>query len=137
MSTYRVSVDEDNGSGLEIIIYIALFTILLPIGVVYLLYKLIKWIYAKRQENKYSHSEDFERAIQDLTSLYDSYREGLINNSEYEDKKPQIVKRIKVNKCSNERIRKRLISLKDLHEKKILLDSEYETIRKDLAEMLS
>lgn len=136
MSTYKVTVNEDESSGLEILVYIALFTILLPIGVIYLLYKLIKWICEAKQEHDYKHSEDFEQAVQDLLSLDCSYKDGLINETEYSEKKPKIVKRIRVNNCSNEKTRERLMAIKDLYEKKILLDNEYEKIRVELAKRL-
>ena len=136
MSTYKVTVDEDESSGMEILVYLALFTILLPVGIIYLLYKFFKWIHDSRVEHAINHSGDFEQAINDLTSLHKSYKEGLINEVEYSQKKPRIIQRIRVNKCSNEKIRGRLLSIKELNEQQILLDSEYERIRVELAKML-
>lgn len=88
MGSYRVHVEEDESSGFEFIVYIALFTLLLPIGVIYLLYKLIKWIYEKKKDYDYNHSEDFEQAMQDLLLLDSSYKDGLINDTEFSEKKP-------------------------------------------------
>ena len=136
MTRYKVSVDEDDSSGVEIIIYILLFSILLPIGLIYLLYIFIKWIYEKKQENDYKHFEDFEKAVQDLVTLDCSYKDGLINITEYTEKKPIIIKRIRVNNCSNEKTRERLVTLKKLKDKNILSNEDYERIRVELARRL-
>lgn len=136
MGTYKVHVEEDDSSGIEIIVYLVLFTLLLPIGIIYLLYKLIKWIYETKKDYDYNHSEDFEQAVQDLFLLDSSYKDGLINKAEYSEKKPRIISRIRVNNCSNEKTRERMILLKELSDKNILSDSEYEKIRVELANRL-
>lgn len=104
MTTYRVTEEDDEpGIGFQIIFYAIMFTILLPIGVIYLIVKMIIWLVRRHKNKKLArelaarhdeevraeeenrrramHAETTERMLR-LRTLYDK---GLLSPAEFED----------------------------------------------------
>ena len=133
MSRYKVTVDDDDDSFIgEMIGYIILFTILLPIGIIYLLYKLIVWIYNTRKDYVESHSEDFEKSVEEISILGNTMSDRLISAQEFAQRKEKIILGIRVSKCSNQVGSERLKSIKRLHDKGYITHQEFEDLREKI-----
>lgn len=96
MATYRIEEEEEPSLGFQIILYAIMFTILIPIGVIYLIVKLIIWLVKRHKQKKMEeevarvelansrqavHSETVNRML-DLKRLHDN---GLLTKEEYQE----------------------------------------------------
>lgn len=110
MPTYKVEEVDETPIGLQLIFYAIIFTILLPIGIIYLIYKIIKYFYNKKKEREYAEicaqeqlikqqkQEEKERrqlqaeASDRLLKLKALYDNGIISKSEYETRRQEEIR---------------------------------------------
>lgn len=105
MPTYRIEEESDTSAGLQLIFYVLMFTILLPVGIIYVIYKIVMYFVnhkkekvmqeenARRQEEleRKRLQADASRALMDLKTLYDR---GIITNEEYQARRSREIEHL-------------------------------------------
>lgn len=134
---FKVRIEEDNDFTvfLEILTYIAAFVFLLPLAVVWLIYKLIKWIIDKnagKASPAYNTPVGFDNAYSDLLSLTRLKEDGLIDDVEYDKKRCRLVKQLVCHKASMSVVQSQMYKIQDLYRREILTSEEFEKKRAKL-----
>lgn len=105
MATYRVEEVDETPIVLHIILYALLFTILLPIGIGYLIYKIIKYFIDRKKRKQYEEALEDARFEENLR-IQEKERRELQNEAA-----------------------DRLLKLKALYDNGIISDEEYASRR--------
>lgn len=83
MSRYVIT-EESEDSGFEFFFYVLLFSVLLPIGAIWLLVKFIMFISKKRKENQIHKHTMYNNRCEELQRLEQLRSRGLITEDEFE-----------------------------------------------------
>ena len=82
MSRYVIT-EESEDSGFEFLFYVLLFSVLLPIGAIWLLVKVIMFISKKRKENQIHKHTMYNNRCEELNHLEQLRSRGLITDDEF------------------------------------------------------
>lgn len=140
MSDYRISVEEEPSVGAQIILYAILFSILLPIGVCVLIIwgsiKLYQYWRGKRELNNEESPYNFHYNVEKLYHLKKIKAKGLLTEIEYEKKRRQFVRGLRIYKNEISILSEQLDDLQALYRDKLITTEEFDKRRAKIAKRM-